>query len=149
MDGIDLNLTDYVKFVLAFIFVLALIALTTIIARRLGFGLPFSSRISAERRLGIAESLNVDGKRRLVLIRRDKLEHLILLGATTELVIENNITPPENDFSRALYEETLATETQNQLITNRKKAPQGPPLPKTLLNNPKNDEQNSDSEKKS
>lgn len=147
MDGIDLNLTDYVKFVLAFVFVLALIAITTIIARRLGFGLPISSRFSAERRLGIAESLNVDGKRRLVLVRRDKVEHLILLGATSELVIENNITPPENSFSKAIHDATQTTETQSQLIIRKEKVPQGPPLPKNLLN-PKNDKQNSDSEKK-
>ena len=148
MDGIDLNITDYVKFVLAFVFVLALIAITTIIARRLGFGLPISSRFSAERRLGIAESLNVDGKRRLVLVRRDEVEHLILLGATSELVIENNITPPENSFSKAIQDATQATETQSQLIIRKEKVPQGPPLPKNLLNNPKNDKQNSDSEKK-
>ena len=93
-------------------------------------------------------SLNVDGKRRLVLVRRDKVEHLILLGATSELVIENNITPPENSFSKAIHDATQTTETQSQLIIRKEKVPQGPPLPKNLLNNPKNDKQNSDSEKK-
>jgi len=102
MDGIDLNLTDYIKFVFAFIFVMALIALTTVAARRFGFGLPSNPRNSKQRRLGILESLNVDGKRRMVLIRRDNIEHLLLLGPTTELLVESCITPPKNTFSGAL-----------------------------------------------
>ena len=106
MDGIDLNLTDYVKFVFAFIFVLALIALAAIAARHFGFGLPRNPRNSAQRRLGILESLNIDGKRRMVLIRRDETEHLLLLGATTELVIEESITPSKESFSTALDKST-------------------------------------------
>jgi flagellar protein FliO/FliZ len=102
MDGIDLNLTDYIKFVFAFIFVLALIALAAVAARHFGFGLPSNPRNSAQRRLGILESLNIDGKRRMVLIRRDDTEHLLLLGATTELVIESSITPSKNTFSTTL-----------------------------------------------
>jgi hypothetical protein len=33
----------------------------------------------------------MDGKRRLVLIRRDGVEHLVLLGAAGDLVIERGI----------------------------------------------------------
>ena len=104
MDGIDLNLTDYVKFVFAFIFVLALIALAAIAARHFGFGLPSNPRNSAQRRLGILESLNIDGKRRMVLIRRDDTEHLLLLGATAEIVIESSITTPKKTFSATQVE---------------------------------------------
>ncbi|MBL6933347.1 MAG: FliO/MopB family protein [Rhodospirillales bacterium] len=131
MDGLDFNMTDYLKFIFAFIFVLALIALVTVAARRMGFGLPSNPRNSAQRRLGIVESLNIDGKRRMVLIRRDDTEHLILLGTGTELLIENAITPPENAFSKALNEAARATSTDLD-----KKAsplpPQGPPLPRAL-----------------
>ncbi len=133
MDGIDLNLTDYVKFVFAFIFVLALIALAAIAARHFGFGLPSNPRNSAQRRLGILESLNIDGKRRMVLIRRDDTEHLLLLGATTELVIENSIPPSKKIFSSTLNETADETEHNNEIGSNIHKSQQRTPLPESSV----------------
>ena len=46
-----------------------------------------------KQRLNIVEILPVDAKRRLVLIRRDNKEHLIMLGAERDLLIEQNIDP--------------------------------------------------------
>ena len=132
MDGIDLHLTDYIKFVFAFVFVLGLIALATVAARRFGFGLPSNPRNSAQRRLGIVESLNVDGKRRMVLIRRDDTEHLLLLGATTELVIESAITPTKNAFSKALNDAARLTKHDDGMGSDRHKPHQKPPLPEFL-----------------
>jgi flagellar protein FliO/FliZ len=149
MDGIDLNLADYMKFVLAFVFVLALIALATVGARRFGFGLPSNPRNSAQRRLGIVESLNVDGKRRMVLIRRDDTEHLLLLGATTELVIEIAITPPENAFSKALNDAARVTGHDDDTGNDRHKSPQGPPLPEALKPPSKNAGTDTGTDKKS
>ena len=149
MDGIDLNLADYMKFVLAFVFVLALIALATVGARRFGFGLPSNPRNSAQRRLGIVESLNVDGKRRMVLIRRDDTEHLLLLGATTELVIETAITPPENAFSKALNDAARATGHDDDTDSDRHTSPQGPPLPEALKPPSKSADTDTGTEKKS
>lgn len=131
MDGLDFNLADYMKFVLAFIFVLSLIGLATVVARRFGFGLPTTARNSADRRLGIVETLNVDGKRRLLLIRRDDTEHLLMLSPTRELLIEGAITPPQNAFSKALHEAARATSTAPE--------PQGPPLPKPADTTPPED----------
>jgi len=132
MDGIDLNLTDYIKFVFAFVFVLALIALATAAARRFGFGLPSNPRNATQRRLGIVESLNVDGKRRMVLIRCDDTEHLLLLGATTELVIESSIKPPENTFPKALKDTARETERADGIGGDRHKPHQNQPLPEIL-----------------
>lgn len=47
----------------------------------------------AERRLDIVEQSSVDGRRRLVLIRRDDVEHLIMTGGPVDVVIETNIHP--------------------------------------------------------
>ena len=44
-----------------------------------------------ERRLGIIEQANVDGRRRLLLIRRDNVEHLLMIGGPTDVVVEPNI----------------------------------------------------------
>ncbi|MGE3231388.1 MAG: hypothetical protein AB7J30_18300, partial [Hyphomicrobium sp.] len=46
------------------------------------------------RRLSISEQFNIDGKRRLVLIRRDNVEHLIMTGGPVDVVLENGIIPP-------------------------------------------------------
>jgi flagellar protein FliO/FliZ len=42
-------------------------------------------------RLALIDSAEVDGRRRLVLIRRDNVEHLLMIGGPTDLVIEPNI----------------------------------------------------------
>jgi flagellar protein FliO/FliZ len=44
-----------------------------------------------ERRLSVAEQASVDGKRRLVLVRRDNVEHLIMIGGPVDVVIETGI----------------------------------------------------------
>ena len=43
-------------------------------------------------RLGIVEAAVVDRSRRLVLIRRDAVEHLVMIGGPQDVVVENNIT---------------------------------------------------------
>lgn len=44
-----------------------------------------------ERRLELVDQSNLDGRRRLVLIRRDDVEHLIMTGGPVDVVIETNI----------------------------------------------------------
>lgn len=44
-----------------------------------------------ERRLDIVEQSTLDGRRRLVLIRRDDVEHLIMTGGPVDVVIETGI----------------------------------------------------------
>ncbi len=83
----------YFRFVLALVAVLALIAILAVVGRRLGlmatplFGKPGG-------RLKIMEVMAIDTRRRLVLVRRDGEEHLLLLGANGETVVETKIAPP-------------------------------------------------------
>lgn len=44
-----------------------------------------------ERRLAIVEQAAVDSRRRLVLLRRDNVEHLIMTGGPVDVVIETGI----------------------------------------------------------
>jgi flagellar protein FliO/FliZ len=44
-----------------------------------------------EKRLGIVEQATVDGRRKLLLIRRDDVEHLILTGGPVDVVVETGI----------------------------------------------------------
>ena len=91
---------SYVRFLLAFLFVIGLIGLFALLLRRVGFGgvrlsPGFKGRGRPQRRLAITEVANVDGRHRLVLVRRDDTEHLILLGHNSDLLVEGNIKPPE------------------------------------------------------
>jgi flagellar protein FliO/FliZ len=43
------------------------------------------------RRIDIVEQAMVDGKRRLLLVRRDDVEHLVMTGGPVDLVIETGI----------------------------------------------------------
>jgi flagellar protein FliO/FliZ len=84
------------RFAAALAAVLGLIALFAAAAKR--FGLANRVRSpggSAARRLGIVETLSLDARRQLVLVRRDGVEHLILAGAAGDIVIEANISRPE------------------------------------------------------
>jgi hypothetical protein len=47
-----------------------------------------------EPRLSVMEQASVDGKRKLVLIRRDDVEHLIMTGGPVDVVIETGIAAP-------------------------------------------------------
>lgn len=46
------------------------------------------------RRLSVVEQFNLDQRRRLILIRRDNVEHLIMTGGPVDVVIETGIGPP-------------------------------------------------------
>jgi flagellar protein FliO/FliZ len=83
------------RFVVALAVVLALIAATGWVGRRyMGAG-----RIAAfagkRRRLALLETLQIDGRTRLLLVRRDAAEHLIMVGATGAVVIERGVAGPQ------------------------------------------------------
>jgi Flagellar biosynthesis protein, FliO len=50
-------------------------------------------RISNSRgaRLGVSEVYEIDKTRRLVLVRRDDVEHLVIIGGDHDIVVEQNI----------------------------------------------------------
>lgn len=83
------------RFVVALVFVLGLIGVLTIVAKRAGLS-PRATRSTAgaKKRLSIIEVMAIDAKRRLVLIRRDDREHLVLLGVDRDLVVESNVASP-------------------------------------------------------
>ena len=50
-----------------------------------------------EKRLEIMEQSSLDGRRRLVLIRRDDVEHLIMTGGPVDVVIETGIASRQRE----------------------------------------------------
>ncbi|HWE72875.1 MAG TPA: flagellar biosynthetic protein FliO [Stellaceae bacterium] len=83
----------YWRFLGALVLVVALIFTLAWVAKRLGFGGRVASA-RGKRRLGVQEVLSLDSKRRLVLLKRDGVEHLILLGLNDDVVVETGIIPP-------------------------------------------------------
>ncbi|WP_037171186.1 flagellar biosynthetic protein FliO, partial [Rhizobium sp. Pop5] len=65
-------------------------------------------------RLQVLDAAAVDTRRRLVLVRRDDVEHLIMIGGPTDIVIESRILPeaaqqPESVFSQQPVEQRAIT----------------------------------------
>lgn len=81
-----------ITFIVAFIVVLALIGLAAWLVRRFA-----NTRLGANTqrgrmpRLAVIDAAAVDGRRRLVLVRRDNVEHLLMIGGPTDIVVEPNI----------------------------------------------------------
>jgi len=86
-----------VRFFIAFIVVFALIGVVAWLVRRFGTGaLGAQGSRGRAPRLAVIEAGAVDGRRKLVLIRRDNIEHLIMIGGPTDIVIEPNIVRGQN-----------------------------------------------------
>src|ERR1700760_4429838 len=79
-------------FILAFVAVLALIgALAWLVRRFAGNRLGANTNRGRMPRLAVIDAAAVDGRRRLVLVRRDNVEHLLMIGGPTDIVVEPNI----------------------------------------------------------
>jgi flagellar protein FliO/FliZ len=75
----------------ALFFVISLIFLIAFIFRKFNLEALLTHKLAANKRIVIEEVVNIDSKRKLVLIRRDEISHLLLLGNNNEIVIESNI----------------------------------------------------------
>jgi flagellar protein FliO/FliZ len=80
-----------VRFFLAFLIVLGLIGATAWAVRRFGAGRLGTSSRGRQPRLAVVDYASVDGRRRLILVRRDNVEHLMMIGGPTDVVVEPNI----------------------------------------------------------
>jgi flagellar protein FliO/FliZ len=79
-------------FVFAFVAVLALIGVAAWLVRRFaGNRLGANTNRGRMPRLAVIDAAAVDGRRRLVLVRRDNIEHLLMIGGPTDIVVESNI----------------------------------------------------------
>jgi flagellar protein FliO/FliZ len=89
---------DPLRSLAAFLFVIGLIGIMAIVLRRYGRGRRFGSALlhagGGEGRVQVVEVMYLDPRRKLVLVRRDDAEHLLLLAEGRELVIESGIKAP-------------------------------------------------------
>jgi flagellar protein FliO/FliZ len=112
-----------VRFFLAFLIVLGLIGAAAWAVRRFGAGrLGGAGLRGRQPRLSVIERTNVDGARRwLYLVRRDNVEHLVMIGGPTDIVVESNIV-------RAASRDTPVVRAAAE------SSPRGFPLPEATSN---------------
>lgn len=70
-------------------------------------------------RLSVTEQANVDGRRKLLLVRRDDVEHLIMTGGPVDMVIETNIPAPRVEEAVAEEEEVVDESKPPPLFTRQ------------------------------
>jgi hypothetical protein len=93
-----------VRFFVAFLIVLGLIGAIAWAVRRFGSGRLGASTRGRQPRLAVIDYASVDGRRRLILVRRDNVEHLLMIGGPSDIVVEPNIVravPAARDSGRA------------------------------------------------
>src|SRR6185312_3018997 len=86
-----MDLIDIARYFGALLLVLALVGFAGLAARK--WGVPGIAKSSATRRLSIVETVMIGPRQRLYLIRRDDVEHLIVIGSDGTSVVETNIAP--------------------------------------------------------
>jgi flagellar protein FliO/FliZ len=86
------ELPDIVRLLLALTFVIALMGGLAFILKKTGLGgAKAENTKDNKKRLKLIEVLPLDTRRRLVIVQCDKKQHLVLLGANADTVIETNI----------------------------------------------------------
>lgn len=88
---------SFFPYFLSLIFVLGLIMGVAWLMARSGFttGTWFKSlNAGKNRRLEILETMPLDARRRVVIFRRDDKEHVLIIGATSEHILESDIKNP-------------------------------------------------------
>src|SRR5438270_2636772 len=83
-------------FVLAAVCLLIGVALVFVLFRIVfGRGIKLPAGRSRQQRLGIVDAFEIDRQRQLVIVRRDNVEHLIMIGGPNDVVVESSIIRAE------------------------------------------------------
>jgi len=91
----DFDLTHgFVRLILALIFVLGLILLLAAAYKKWAAGKVGTVGRGRDKRIAILEVVTLDPSRRVILLRRDGVEHLVLVGGGNDVVIESGIGSP-------------------------------------------------------
>lgn len=85
---------DYIRTLGALALVLAMLMGTAYALRRWGHRIPGigAGVAPAESRLGVVSTRMVDARHKLVLVRRDEVEHLLLIGPNGATLVESGIS---------------------------------------------------------
>lgn len=84
-------LPQILRLIMALGVVLLLMGGLALIMKKLGLSTNSSIKTGDKRRLNIVESLPLDARRRLVIVKCDDKEHLVILSANSECLIDKDI----------------------------------------------------------
>ncbi|WP_167507033.1 MULTISPECIES: flagellar biosynthetic protein FliO [unclassified Mesorhizobium] len=107
----------------AALILLVVVLLVIKVVRNLTFGTFVAGGRNRKTRLAVMDATAVDSHRRLVLVRRDDIEHLILIGGPTDVVVERDIR------LAAPRRPALTGDSGQQQVAQRPRAPQPVPAP--------------------
>jgi flagellar protein FliO/FliZ len=83
-------------FILAAVCLLIGVALVFVLFRIVfGRGIKLPGGRSRQQRLGIVDAFEIDRQRQLVIVRRDNVEHLLMIGGPNDVVVESSIIRAE------------------------------------------------------
>jgi hypothetical protein len=102
---------------------LVIVLLIIKLIRNLTFGTFVAGGRNRKTRLAVMDATAVDSHRRLVLVRRDDIEHLLLIGGPTDVVVERDIR------LSALRRPALTGDGGGHQPAPRPRAPQPAPAP--------------------
>jgi hypothetical protein len=85
------NFATAVLWTFAALLLLVIVLVIVKLIRSLTFGTFVAGGRNRKTRLAVMDAAAVDSHRRLVLVRRDDVEHLILIGGPTDVVVERDI----------------------------------------------------------
>jgi hypothetical protein len=108
----------------AALILLVVVLLVIKVVRNLTFGTFVAGGRNRKTRLAVMDATAVDSHRRLVLVRRDDIEHLILIGGPTDVVVERDIR-----LAAPRRPALTGDSGQQQAAAPRPRAPQPAPAP--------------------
>ena len=91
MDG-GIGYVDFNRMVIALIFVLSLILLGMYLVKRFGKGWGLQHIPMNKRRMQILESISLGPKQRIIIVKRDDKEHVLIVGHDSATVLETDIS---------------------------------------------------------
>ncbi len=88
----DLPMSSSLSYVVAIVVILGLLAIFAVIVRRVAAqGLNPDGTRGRGPRLGVVDTYSLDRTRQLVIVRRDNVEHLLMIGGSNDILVESNI----------------------------------------------------------
>lgn len=120
-----------IGFFIAVVIVLALISIFVWVLRRIAGTRALGGR-SRQPRVAVMDAAALDTRRRLILIRRDNVEHLLLVGGPSDVVVERNIVrgvPVSQAYPRQPAAASETTVTMAPLDTEPQPVPVAPAQP--------------------
>lgn len=109
-----LELSTAQKVIVASVVILVLLALLGLFVRQIQGGrLRLRGQAGGRQRqprLGVVDTYDLDRQRQLVLIRRDNIEHLVMIGGASDVVVETNILRSGGRAAAPAYVDTATAD---------------------------------------